>query len=171
MSQVLQKPVPVRQRVSEEEWQVRVDLAAAYRLVSLYGMTDMIANHISAAVPGEEGHFLINPYGLLYDEITASNLMKIDLDGKVVDEPELDYGINRAGFVIHSAIHAARHDVGCIIHTHTPAGMAVSALKCGLLPITQTATRWAASPITPSRASRSISTSRRAWSATSAMRR
>lgn len=131
-----------KDRVSPEEWEVRVNLAAAYRLVHHYGMTDMIANHISARAPGEDGHFLINPYGLLYNEITASNLVKIDLDGNIIGEPELDLGINRAGFVIHSAIHKARHDVDCIIHTHTPAGMAVSALKSGLLPITQTATRW-----------------------------
>ncbi|HUS98367.1 MAG TPA: class II aldolase/adducin family protein [Hyphomicrobiaceae bacterium] len=144
MPQAQIKPIRpgVRERVSAEEWEVRVDLAAAYRLVALYGMTDMIANHISARVPGEPGHFLINPYGLLYTEITASNLMKINLDGNTIGEPELDYGINRAGFVIHSSIHAARHDVDCIVHTHTPAGMAVSALKCGLLPLTQTATRW-----------------------------
>ena len=102
-----------RERVSAEEWVVRVDLAAAYRLVDLYGMTDMIANHISARVPGEDNRFLINPYGLLYKEITASNLVKIDLDGNIVGEPELDLGINRAGFVIHSAIHKARHDVDC----------------------------------------------------------
>jgi ribulose-5-phosphate 4-epimerase/fuculose-1-phosphate aldolase len=138
------KPVRpgTKERVSEAEWKVRVDLAAAYRLVDIYGMTDMIANHISARVPGEDGHFMINPYGLLYKGITASNLVKINLDGDIIGEPELDLGINRAGFVIHSAIHRVRHDVDCIIHTHTPAGMAVSALKSGLLPITQTATRW-----------------------------
>jgi ribulose-5-phosphate 4-epimerase/fuculose-1-phosphate aldolase len=105
-------------------------------------MTDMIANHISSAVPDEEGHFLINPYGLLYTEITASNLLKVDLDGTVLGENVTGLQINRAGYVIHSAIHAARPDVGCVAHTHTPAGMAVSALQCGLLPITQTATRW-----------------------------
>jgi len=133
---------PVRQAVSEAEWEARVSLAAAYRLVAAYGMTDMIANHISCCVPGEAGHFLINPYGLLYTEITASSLVKVDLDGQVVGQGSTSYGINHAGFVIHSAIHAARHDVGCVVHTHTPAGMAVSALECGLLPITQTATRW-----------------------------
>jgi ribulose-5-phosphate 4-epimerase/fuculose-1-phosphate aldolase len=132
----------IRHTVSAEEWSTRVALAAAYRLVDVYCMTDMIANHISARVPNEPGHFLLNPYGLLYSEITASSLVKVDLDGNIVAPPLLDYGINRAGFVIHSAIHAARHDVDCVLHTHTPAGMAVSALKCGLLPLTQTATRW-----------------------------
>ena len=132
----------VRDTVTEAEWEARVALAAAYRLVAVYGMTDMIANHISSCVPGEEGRFLINPYGLLYTEITASSLVKVDLDGNVVGRGNTDLDINRAGYVIHSAIHAARHDVGCVVHTHTPAGMAVSALECGLLPITQTATRW-----------------------------
>ncbi|MEJ1976214.1 MAG: class II aldolase/adducin family protein [Acetobacteraceae bacterium] len=132
----------MRSRVTAAEWEARVTLAACYRLVSLYGMTDMIANHISVRVPGEDHHFLINPYGLLYDEITASNLVKIDLDGNIVEKPDFDYGINRAGFVIHSAIHRARHEVDCVIHTHTAAGMAVSSLKCGLLPLTQTAMRF-----------------------------
>jgi ribulose-5-phosphate 4-epimerase/fuculose-1-phosphate aldolase len=137
------KVTSVRKKVSPEEWQARVDLAAAYRLAVVYGMTDMIANHISAAVPGEPGHFLINPYGLLYQEITASCLLKIDLEGNIITQSDdLPYGVNRAGFVIHSAIHAARHDVVCVMHTHSRAGMAVSALKCGLLPLTQTATRF-----------------------------
>lgn len=140
MSAVL--TAPTQSQISPEEWDARVALAAAYRLVDIYAMTDMIANHISARVPGEPGHFLINPYGLLYKEITASSLIKIDLDGNMIGPSSTGLGINRAGFVIHSAIHAARHDVDCIIHTHTAAGMAVSALKCGLLPITQTATRW-----------------------------
>ncbi len=128
--------------VSAAEWQARTDLAACYRLVALYGMADMIANHISVRVPGEPGHFLINAYGMLYEEITASSLYKIDLDGHVIAKPDLDYGINRAGFVIHSAIHRARHEVDCIIHTHTAAGMAVSSLASGLLPMTQTAMRF-----------------------------
>jgi ribulose-5-phosphate 4-epimerase/fuculose-1-phosphate aldolase len=132
----------VRQRVSVAEWEARVTLAAAYRLTALYGMTDMIANHISCCVPEEPNHFLINPYGLLYTEMTASSLLKVTLEGEIVDQGDTEYNINRAGFVIHSAIHGAREDVDCVIHTHTPAGMAVSALKCGLLPITQTATRW-----------------------------
>lgn len=131
-----------RSEVSEAEWETRINLAACYRLVALWGMDEMIANHISARVPGEPGHFLINAYGLLYEEITASSLIKIDLDGNVIWKPSFDYGVNRAGFVIHSAIHRARHEVDCIIHTHTPAGMAVSAMPDGLLPMTQTAMRF-----------------------------
>jgi len=127
----------MRDRVSGEEWQTRVDLAACYRLVHHYRMDDLVYNHISAQVPGEEGHFLINAYGMTYDEITASSLVKIDFEGKVVQDSGTGYGINHAGFVIHSAIHRARHDVACVIHTHTPAGMAVSAMDCGLLPLTQ----------------------------------
>lgn len=132
----------MRNEVSEAEWEVRVALAAAYRLTALYGMTDMIANHISVAVPGEPDHFLINAYGLLYTEITASNLIKINIDGDVIAKSDLDLGVNRAGFIIHSAIHAARPEMACVMHTHTRAGMAVSALKCGLLQLTQSATRF-----------------------------
>ena len=133
---------PVRERVSEAEWQMRVNLAACYRLVARYGMTDLIYNHITARVPGEPGHILINPYGYLYTEITASSLYKIDLDGNTVLKPDTHYSINHAGYVIHSAVHGARHDVKCVIHTHSRAGMAVSAMKCGLLPLTQTAMRF-----------------------------
>ena len=137
-------PIPsVRDQVSPQEWATRIDLAAAYRLVALFGMSDMAANHISARVPGTHDQFLINPYGMFYEEITASSLIKIDLDGKVIWKPDFDYGVNQAGFMIHSAIHAARHDVDCVIHTHTAAGMAVASLKCGLLPLTQTAMRFA----------------------------
>jgi len=135
----------MKDRVSAAEWGARVDLAACYRLVAHYGMSDMMANHVSAAVPGEPGAFLINAYGMLYEEITASSLIKIDLDGNILAKPDfgaLDYGINRAGYVIHGAIHRARHDVACVIHTHTWAGMALSALECGLLPMTQTAMRF-----------------------------
>ncbi|MGQ0655256.1 MAG: class II aldolase/adducin family protein, partial [Betaproteobacteria bacterium] len=128
-----------RSRVSPEEWQTRVDLAACYRLVHHFGMDDLVYNHITARVPGEEGQFLINAYGMTYDEITASSLVKIDFDGNIVQDSGSGYGINRAGFVIHSAIHRARPDVACVIHTHTPAGMAVSAMECGLLPLTQNA--------------------------------
>jgi ribulose-5-phosphate 4-epimerase/fuculose-1-phosphate aldolase len=131
----------VRDQVSAAEWQARVDLAAAYRLVAYYGMDEMIANHISAGVPGEEGAFLINPYGMLYEQMHASGFIKIDFDGKELFNPG-SYGVNRAGFVIHSAIHRARPDVDCVIHTHTLAGMAVSAMKCGLLPLAQTAMRF-----------------------------
>ena len=132
-------------RCSPEEWKTRVDLAACYRLVAHYGMSDMMANHISARVPGEDNAFLINAYGMLYEEITASSLIKIDVDGNILARPDfgdLDYGINKAGYVIHGAVHRARHDAMCVIHTHTWAGMAVSALECGLLPITQTAMRF-----------------------------
>ena len=132
-------------RCTPEEWQARVDLAACYRLVDLYGMSDMMANHISSHVPGEPGAFLINAYGMMYEEVTASSLIKVDLAGQILSRPDfgtLDYGINRAGYVIHSAIHEARPDVGCILHTHAWASMAVSALECGLLPITQTAMRF-----------------------------
>jgi ribulose-5-phosphate 4-epimerase/fuculose-1-phosphate aldolase len=135
----------MKDRVSPEEWQARVDLAACYRLVAHYGMADMMANHVSARVPGEEGAFLINAYGMMYEEITASSLVKIDIDGNILARPDfgaLDYGINKAGYVIHGAIHRARPEVGCVIHTHTWAGMAVSALECGLLPISQTAMRF-----------------------------
>jgi ribulose-5-phosphate 4-epimerase/fuculose-1-phosphate aldolase len=127
----------MRERVSRDEWATRVDLAACYRLVHHFGMDDLVYNHISARVPGEEGHFLINAYGMTYDEISASSLVKIDLDGKVVQDSGTGYGVNHAGFVIHSAVHRGRADVACVIHTHTPAGMAVSAMKCGLLPLTQ----------------------------------
>jgi ribulose-5-phosphate 4-epimerase/fuculose-1-phosphate aldolase len=125
----------VRDAVSAEEWQARVDLAAAYRLTALYGWDDLIFTHISARVPGPEHHFLINPYGMMFDEITASSLVKIDLDGKkVMDSP---YDINPAGFTIHSAVHAAREDARCVMHLHTRHGVAVSAQKQGLLPISQ----------------------------------
>jgi ribulose-5-phosphate 4-epimerase/fuculose-1-phosphate aldolase len=140
MSDLSQLDIPsLRGRVSPEEWQARVDLAACYRLVALFGMNDLVYNHITARVPGEEGRFLINPFGYAYEEMTASSLVKIDFDGNVVLDSGTGYGVNRAGFVIHSAVHRARGDVACVIHTHSPAGMAVSALKCGLLPLTQNA--------------------------------
>jgi ribulose-5-phosphate 4-epimerase/fuculose-1-phosphate aldolase len=132
---------PVREQVSREEWEVRVNLAACYRLMAEYGMVEMVANHISARVPGTHNEFLINPYGMLYEEMTASSMIRIDIDGNVLFNPT-EYGINHAGFVIHSAVHKARHDVDCIIHTHTLAGMAVSAMKCGVLPIAQTSLRF-----------------------------
>jgi len=132
----------IRDEVSPEEWQVRVDLAACYRLVDRYGMSDLIYNHITARVPGPEHHLLINLYGVLYKEITASSLVKIDLEGDIVWKPDTDYGINKSGYVIHGAIHRARKDVTCVMHTHTPAGMAVAAMKGGLLPLTQTSIRF-----------------------------
>ena len=111
------KPASVHDLVAAEEWQTRVDLAAAYRLVAMFGWDDLIFTHISARVPGPEHHFLINPYGLMFNEITASSLVKIALDGKkVMDSP---YDINPAGFTIHGAIHAAREDALCILHLHT----------------------------------------------------
>lgn len=132
----------IRDEVSPEEWQARLDLAACYRLIEWYGMTDLTYNHITLAIAGEEGHLLINLYGLLYKEITASSLVKIDLDGNIIWKPDTDYGINTSGYVIHGAIHRARRDVTSVIHTHTRAGMAVSAMKCGLLPLTQTGIRF-----------------------------
>lgn len=132
----------VKDQVDAAEWSTRVALAACYRLVDKFGMTDLIYNHITARIPGSEDHLLINLYGLLYKEITASSLVKIDLDGNIVWKPATDYGINKSGYVIHGAIHRARGDVGCIIHTHSRAGMAISAMKCGLLPISQTSMRF-----------------------------
>src|SRR5258708_40225425 len=130
----------VREQVSTEEWQARVDLAACYRLTAMFGMTEMIANHISCRVPGEPHNFLINPYGMLYEEIDASSLIKAaHHPNPAFTAPH--YPLNAAGFVIHSAIHMARHDVDCVAHTHTPAGMAVSAMECGLLPLSQTSMR------------------------------
>ena len=133
---------PTRSSVSEAEWNARVDLAACYRLADAYGMSDMIYTHISARLPQQPNEFLLNAHGMLFSEITASSLLKVDLEGNVADKPELPYGLHQAGFVIHSAIYKARPDVMAVMHTHTIAGMAVSALKCGLLPLTQTATRF-----------------------------
>jgi ribulose-5-phosphate 4-epimerase/fuculose-1-phosphate aldolase len=128
-----------RSRVSKEEWEMRVDLAAAYQLAALFRWTDLIYTHFSARVPGTE-HILINPYGLMFDEITASNLVKIDKAGKVLDDPT-GMGVNEAGFVIHGCVHEARPEINCVLHTHTRAGVAVSAQKCGLLPLSQHALR------------------------------
>ncbi|HYF20508.1 MAG TPA: class II aldolase/adducin family protein [Ramlibacter sp.] len=128
----------MRERVSPEEWQLRVQLAACYRLVALYGWSDLVFTHISARVPGPEHHFLINPYGLLFEEITASSLVKVDQQcQQVLDSP---FPVNPAGFTIHSCIHDARPDVGCVLHTHTRAGVAVSAQAGGVLPISQQST-------------------------------
>lgn len=125
----------VKSKVSEAEWQTRVDLAACYRLVAHYGWDDLIFTHISARVPGDGHHFLINPYGMTFEEVTASSLVKVDLEGrKVLDSP---YEINPAGFTIHSAIHAAREDARCVLHTHSLNGVAVSATKGGVLPVSQ----------------------------------
>jgi ribulose-5-phosphate 4-epimerase/fuculose-1-phosphate aldolase len=125
-------------RVSAEEWQLRCDLAACYRLVAAYGWSDLVFTHVSARIPGPEHHFLINPYGLMFDEITASSLVKVDQDcRKLSDSP---FPVNPAGFVIHSAIHQVREDAGCVLHTHSRAGVGVSAQKCGVLPISQQST-------------------------------
>lgn len=125
----------MKEQVSEEEWSIRVNLAACYRLIAMFGWDDLIFTHISARVPGPDDHFLINAYGLMFEEMTASSLVKVDIEGNIVlDTP---YHINPAGFTIHSAIHAARDDAGCVLHTHTRAGVAVSAQKDGLLPISQ----------------------------------
>lgn len=137
MATALKSEPAIRDQVSPEEWAVRVNLAAAYRLVALYGWDDLIFTHISARVPGPEHHFLINPYTHMFEEITASSLIKIDIEGnKVTDTPA---PVNRAGFVIHSAIHAGREDAAAVLHLHTPHGQAVSAMAEGLLPHTQTA--------------------------------
>lgn len=130
----LQSTVGIKDQVTAAEWQTRVDLAACYRLVALHGWDDLIFTHISAKVPGTQ-EFLINPYGLMFHEISASSLVKIDQAGnKLMDSP---YEINPAGFTIHSAVHEVRHDVECVLHTHTAAGVAVSAQKQGVLPISQ----------------------------------
>ncbi|NNC76942.1 MAG: class II aldolase/adducin family protein [Woeseiaceae bacterium] len=126
----------VKALVSDDEWQLRVDLAACYRIIAMHGWDDLVFTHISARVPGPDEHFLINAYGLLFEEMTASSLLKVDLQGnKVLDSP---YEGNPAGFVIHSAIHEARPDAACVLHTHSKAGVAVSAQPDGLLPISQT---------------------------------
>ena len=127
-------------RVSPAEWQARIDLACTYRLLVHYGWLHVISNHISLRVPGDDEHFLINPYGLHFREVTASSLVKVDLEGNIVSESE--FGINPAGFVIHSAVHGARKDITCALHTHTEAGMAISSLKCGLLPLNMSAIRF-----------------------------
>jgi ribulose-5-phosphate 4-epimerase/fuculose-1-phosphate aldolase len=125
----------VKDKVSAEEWQTRVDLAACYRLVADFGWSDLIFTHITARVPGSEDQFLINPYGMMFDEITASSLVKIDMNGnKIEDSP---FPVNPAGFTIHSAIHAVRHDAQCVLHVHSINGVAVSAQKSGLLPLSQ----------------------------------
>lgn len=126
----------IRSQVSPEEWQLRVDLAACYRIIAMYGWDDLVFTHVSARVPGPDDHFLINAYGMLFEEMTASSLIKVDLHGnKVLESSQL---VNPAGFVIHSAVHEARSDVACVLHTHTRSGIAVSAQAGGLLPISQT---------------------------------
>lgn len=126
--------------ISDAERRVRVDLAACYRLAAKHGWDDLIYTHISARVPGKDDEFLINPFGLAFDEVTASNLVKIDIEGTIIgDSP---YSVNATGFTIHSAVHAARPDAHCVMHLHTTAGIAVSMLECGLLPLSQHAMRF-----------------------------
>src|SRR5688572_495328 len=137
MSSTAKETLTVREQVPDQEWQARVDLAAAYRLAAHYGWDDLIFTHISARVPGPDHHFLINPYGLMFDEITASSLVKVDLDGNQLSTSP--YSINPAGFTIHSAIHEVREDAGCVLHLHTPDGTAVASSLEGLLPMNQTA--------------------------------
>lgn len=134
----------VRQSVSAAEWDARINLAACFRLADHYGMSDMIYTHITARAPDHPGHFLVNLHGMLFEEMTASSFMKVDLAGNIVAKPEVDhgYGLHTAAFVIHSAIYRARPDVIAVMHTHTVAGMALSSLKCGLLPMTQTSHRF-----------------------------
>ena len=128
----------LKDSVTPEEWQLRVDLAACYRLVAAYGWSDLVFTHVSARIPGPEHQFLINPYGLMFDEITASSLVKVDQNcNKLSDSP---FPVNPAGFTIHSAVHAAREDAGCVLHTHTRSGVAVSAQSGGVLPISQQST-------------------------------
>ena len=137
---MLEKIESKKGKVSEAEWQARCELAATYRLVAHHGWTHLVNNHISLRVPGTTDQFLINPYGLLYEQMTASSMIKIDVNGnRLEDSP---YEVNRAGFVIHSAIHMARFDLHCVLHTHTVAGQAVSALDCGLLPLNQGSLRF-----------------------------
>ena len=137
MATAMKAAPSVKDSCSAEEWALRIDLAAAYRLVAMYGWDDMIFTHLSVRIPGPEHHFLINPYNLMFEEITASSLVKIDMNGNPVDETP--YVVNAAGFTVHSAVHMARDDAHAVIHLHTPSGQAVAAQAEGLLPISQTA--------------------------------
>jgi ribulose-5-phosphate 4-epimerase/fuculose-1-phosphate aldolase len=139
LSVLLQERKQLKTQVSKQEWAARVELAACYRLIAHFRMTDWIYNHISSRVPGSHEHYLINPFGLLYEEVSASNLVKVDTHGNLAEEVELD--VNPTAFVIHGAIHQARPDVGCVLHTHTAAGVAVASQEQGLLPISQHAMR------------------------------
>ena len=139
-SPVIQKLETPDGAIDEVEWETRVDLAACYRLIEHYDMDDLFATHISVRAPGADDHFLLNPYGVHFSEITASSLVKVDLDGNIVQKT--DHVINPAGFVIHSAVHAARHDAKCVLHTHTVAGMAIATMEDGLQPMFQKAMRF-----------------------------
>ena len=140
LSSKAKKKVSLRDRVSEAEWQARTDLAAAYQLAVIYGWTDMILTHFSARVPGAENQFLLNAYGLMFDEVTASNLVKIDHKGNIIEDIT-GFGVNQAGFVIHGCVHEARPEANCVLHTHTRAGIAVAATTEGLLPLSQHSAR------------------------------
>lgn len=129
------KTPSLKEKIAPEEWEMRVNLAAAFRLVDMYGWSDLLATHLSARVPNEDRHFLINPFGMLFEEVTASSLVKVDEEGKILSETEFD--VNPAGFVIHSAVHLAREDAHCVMHTHTQAGVSVATQRNGLLPMTQ----------------------------------
>ena len=139
---MMTQPTNAAHGYSPEEWQTRVDLAACYRLVDHFGMCDLVSNHISARIPGTNNEILLNPFGMMYEEITASSLIRVDLSGNILHNPNPEFSINLAGYVIHGAIHEARHDVQCVAHTHTVAGVALSALKCGVLPISQSSMRF-----------------------------
>ena len=135
MATAMKAAPSVKDSCSAEEWALRIDLAAAYRLVAMYGWDDMIFTHLSVRIPGPEHHFLINPYNLMFEEITASSLVRIDTAGNKLDDSP--FPVNPAGFTIHSAIHAVRHDAQCVLHTHTLNGIAVSAQQGGVLPLSQ----------------------------------
>jgi ribulose-5-phosphate 4-epimerase/fuculose-1-phosphate aldolase len=139
-STALRNVPSVKEQVGAEEWALRLDLAALYRLAAKHGMTDLTYTHFSARIPCEEDQFLLNPYGLRFEQVTASSLVKIDMDGNILLEN--GHGVNAAGFTIHSAIHMARHDLQVAVHTHTPAGMAISALPDGLMALTQKSMRY-----------------------------
>ena len=135
-SRTAKKPVSMKDRVSDQEWKVRTDLAAAYHLAAIFGWTDIILTHFSARVPEADNQFLLNAYGLMFDEVTASNLVKVDRDGNILEDMT-GFGINRAGFVIHGCVHEARPDAHAVLHTHTRAGIAVSSMSEGVLPLSQ----------------------------------
>ncbi len=131
----MSSPAIVKKEIPSAEWEMRIDLAAAFRLIEIFGWSDLLATHLSARVPGSADHFLINPFGLMFEEITASNLVKVDQNGTILSETEFD--INPAGFTIHSAVHMNKPEIACVIHTHTQAGVGVATQKNGLLPLTQ----------------------------------
>ena len=157
-----------RRNIDPQEWELRCDLAAAYRLFARFGMDDLIFTHLSVRLPGKDHRFLLNPFGYLFDEITASSLIAVDPEGHAIEKLD-EARINNAGFTIHSAVHMARDDAQCVMHSHTTAGMAVAAQEQGLLPLNRCrCSSWAAPATTTTKASRSTSTSATGWCATSA---